>query len=114
MDDLVDGADILREPTDQRAEVARLDRHAFVDIESEVGADMRRLDGVGAFVENHCGSAVGEKGRAAERFRLRSAWLYPSAGMTRIRFVGLEKLLSAPVGHPVRCRKLTRVICAAP
>lgn len=26
--------------------------------------------------------------------------LYPSAGMTRIRFVGLEKLLSAPWGTP--------------
>jgi len=40
------------------------------------------------------------KGRAAERFRLMSAWLYPSAGMTRIRFVGLEKLLSAPDRAP--------------
>ena len=53
VDDLVDGADILGEPADQRAEMADLDGHALGDIEVEIVADMGRRDRIAALVENH-------------------------------------------------------------
>src|SRR3546814_19971371 len=58
MDDLVDRADLGKEPADRLPQLLGLDRHAFGLVQLHVGRHGTRLQGIGSLVDDHADASV--------------------------------------------------------